>query len=350
MASVFALPVPPSQSRSSIATIRAQKRKRGTEVDQAIESEDEAQRSEEYRAVLTPDERAQRRLAGHSLVQELPHGPFPHRAPPSGLKLPGRIPTDNQTNDADADSLRIQHISAMSAVLHKCLLKKDYVRARHALGLLLRTDVHGKPIDIRAAGNWAIGAEILFRQYDRHLAIGSRHERLRRGFLEAKALYEMLIIQYPPHRTWPDSVNAVDFYLSMFSLWIYVAQAEGQHAQNAEEGDHNDTAESADVSRTNDIRDIKIRELKQANDIAARMDKCMTSAAYSNNPDLLRLRNMVAEWQADLIDDWRSLAPGEELESSESWPPAENIATVVDALNLSESNTTTSQQAFSQPG
>lgn len=59
---------------------------------------------------------------------------------------------------------------------------------------------------------------------------------------------------------------------------------------------------------------------------------------------------MVAEWQADLIDDWRSLAPGEELESSESWPPAENIATVVDALNLSDSNTTTSQQAFSQPG
>lgn len=342
MASVFALPIPNSRPGSSTATTRAKRRRRGTkdeDGEDGIETQDDTQQIEEYAAILTPDERSQRRLAGHSLISDLPRAPFPHRSRLPDSKLHARAPLEKQTDDGDGDSLRIQHIAAMSAVLHKCLLKKDYVRVCRALGLLLRTDIYGKPIDIRAAGNWAIGAEVLFRQYEKNEAVGNRHERLRKGFLQAKALYEMLIIQYPPHRTWPDSVNAVDFYLSMFSLWIYVAQVEGRDLQNAEHTDQDMRMESADGSRVETIRDIKVEELKQANEIGARMDKCMTSAAYSNNEHLTRLREMVADWQADLVDDCRDLAPEEGLEVPETWPYMASIATDVESLNLNDSHT-----------
>jgi hypothetical protein len=96
----------------------------------------------------------------------------------------------------------------------------------------------------------------------------------------------MLIVQYPHNRTWPDAVNAVDFYLAMFSLWIYVAQAEAQ-----------------DCADRDDYLEFKHHELDEANEILTRFDRCMLSAPFSTNEDLIRLRNMANEWQTLLVED-----------------------------------------------
>ena len=309
MASVYALPVSssshvPAASHHSLKTHK--KRTADGEAKDLGEGllDDETSEPEEYAAVITPDERSQRRLAGHSLVNDLPDHPFPHRAPrPPRIRFTEAVEIESRIDNVEhtynePPSLRMQHLSAISAVLHQSLLKRDYPRARRALGLILRTDVHGAPIDIRAAGNWGIGAEILFRQYDQPLSpdpsITARHERRRRGFAHAKDLYEMLILRHPFHRSRPESVNAIDFYLAMFSLWIYVAQAQEQDLSY----DHlHPMPESSAQAES------RKQQLQQANEIGARMDKCMATAPYNDNRDLLKLRAMVAEWQADLSDE-----------------------------------------------
>lgn len=327
MASIFARPATSSSQPSiALASERERKRKR-THRDSASDFDQapgETSYIDEYAAVLSPDERAQRRLAGYSLIDDLPPAPFPHkkaRSPKNAYDEPEHVAADSPT------SLRLQHLSAITAVLHKSLLRKDYARARRALGLILRTDVNGKPVDIRTADNWAVGAEILFRQQEHcaHEAVSrsDRYRRLQAGFLQAKSLYEMLIIQYPHHRAWPDHVNAVDFYLAMFSLWVYVAQAE----------DHDDT--------TGDPLETKLRQLDDANDILMRMDRCMLSAPYGSNPDLFRLRAMVAEWHALLTEDCQNLTPSDDspVAPSQMLGSRDGIATHVEALSLDDSDT-----------
>ena len=299
MTSIYALPVF-SRQTSSVSKPSLKKRKRTDPELQLADSGNETSEPEEYTAVISPNERTQRRVSGLPLLADLPRPPFPHRAlkPNEDERKSGH--TTEEAHD-DQSSLRVQHLSSMSAVLHKSLLKKDYARARRALGLILRTDVHGKAIDIRAAGNWAIGAEILFRQHEQYRqpneATEVRHARRKRGLADAKSYYENLIVQHPFNRSWPDSVNTLDFYLAMFSLWIYVAQAESHELLN----DHH--AGDDQPFDTSERNEVKLQELNQANEIGADMDRRMVPALYSGNTDLLKLRAMVAEWQADLCDE-----------------------------------------------
>ena len=330
MASVYALPVSSSSQTPSVSHHSLKARKKRTADGEPKEPReallhDDTSEPEEYAAVITPDERAQRRLAGHSLVRDLPSHPFPHRGPrPPRNRSAEAVENESWIDTTEEGckeptSLRMQHLSAMSAVLHQSLMKRDYARARRALGLILRTDVRGTPIDIRAAGNWGIGAEILFRHYDQPpgpgISINARHERRRRGFKEAKEFYEMLIVRYPFHRSRPESVNAIDFYLAMFSLWIYVAQAEGHNVLNDQLRSDDQMPDSSEQT------ELRRQELQQATEIGARMDKCMAAAPYIDNRDLLRLRAMVAEWQADLSDETEDTTP-------ESVPNSENEAPV----------------------
>jgi hypothetical protein len=296
MTSVFALPASSSSQPTSSSTQtpgRAVKRKRtrqDSESDNEKLQDDESSYLDEYTAVLSPNERAQRRLAGFSLLNDLPLAPFPHRASRDTQHGPKTV--DQPTTDP-ATSLRLQHLSVISAVLHKSLLSKDYPRARRALGLILRSEVGGRPIDIRAAANWAVGAEILFRDHEIAQEPTTRSEKqlqLNAGFVKAKSLYEMLIVQFPHNRTWPNVVNAVDFYLAMFSLWIYVAQAEAQ-----------------DCADEDDLPAIKQRELDEATEILTRLDRCMLSAPFSTNEHLLRLRSMASEWHTLLVEDVQDL-------------------------------------------
>ena len=346
MASVYALPVSSSRQTLSVSNQSTKKRKRATTNGQPPERAgeepfDDASEPEEYAAVLTPDERSQRRLAGHSLIKDIPGSPFPHKAPQSATSNPATTSGERDAikiNDSEPQSLRLQHISALSSVLHKALLTKDYARARRALGLLLRTDINGKAIDIRAAANWGIGAELLFRQHDHHPSqddsVKLRHERRKRGFAQAKDLYEMLIVQYPFQRSWPDSVNAVDFYLAMFSLWIYVAQAEARELLYHQSSNGNQMQDALEY------REVKMQELQQASEIDAQMDKLMVTAPYSDNTDFLRLQAMVAEWKADLYDECEDDIPIDNSVHPESGAPVSDPSSGVQDPSRSASNST----------
>ncbi|RMZ76621.1 hypothetical protein DV738_g4806, partial [Chaetothyriales sp. CBS 135597] len=305
MSSLYSVPVRSHQQHhrhhQSIVSRRKRKRRPSTAGDEA-KFERSASPSEQYSAVLSPQERVQRDLASYSLVADLPPKPFPHSAPKSGRErlLLGRH-AHTGSNEARHSSLKAQHVAAMTAVLHRCMQHRDYSRASRALGLLLRTDVGGRPIDIRAAGYWSIGAEILLcGGGDAHgPQPAPRMPFTRRGFAAAKAFYETLIIQHPFHKPSPHSISALDFYLALFSLWIYVVQAEAVEQQDALDADQDADPSLDYLSR---LQQATRTQLRQANEIADRMERCMSSAPFSSSQELLRMRAMLALWQSDLND------------------------------------------------
>ncbi|RMZ80154.1 hypothetical protein DV737_g3048, partial [Chaetothyriales sp. CBS 132003] len=229
----------------------------------------------QYTAVLSQEERVQRDLASHSLVADLPPSPFPHGAPKRARRLPaarsGRF--GRADSDAGHGSLKAQHVAAMTALLHRCMQQRHYARASRALGLLLRTDVGGRPIDIRAAGYC------------------QRAPFTRQGFADAQAFYETLIIQHPFHKPTPHSINALDFSLALFSLWIYVAQAEATQQQHALDAEQHADPSLDYLAR---LQHAKRGQLRQATEIADRLERCTSSAPFSSSQALLRMRAMLA--------------------------------------------------------
>lgn len=288
MSNIFAPPLPASQQASSDGPSRQKKRKRPAKAQhkkqlEELDSDIESGLKDENRPVFSPAETMQRRQAGLSSPDPSPAAPFPHK----DTTLPQRYRDANHLHEqVDNQSLRLQHISAMSTVLHKCLRNKDWSRARRALGLLLRTEISGQPLDLRASEYWGLGAEILFRQQP---ALDSTWSR--KGFADAREYYEKLIVRFPHHRASPESVNAVDFYLALFSLWIYVAQAE-REASNAEGADP-------------PTQDAVSRELHEAELVMARINRCMGTAPYADNMDFQQLQRDVKLWHQGLEREYR---------------------------------------------
>lgn len=332
MSQVFLSPINFPLERSAVSKAKPQSRKRNLNRERKTECETQSfpdeetqddspsQIEDDYKAVLSPEERSQRRLAGYPLTEPGPTFPFPH-APLRSRKSSkhGTRSDDIGIQDRHGASLRSQHIAAMSALLHKSLLRHDYERASRALGLILRTDVGGRTIDIRAGGNWAIAAEILLRRTrssttgtDPELpthdppqarSTNARGEPVSKlGFENAKALYEKLIIQHPYHKSWPGSINAVDFNIAMFNLWVYVAQQE-KTAETTQNGDA-----SEQHSSDEDVASSLQQSLESANAIAASMDECMRSAPFGDNLELIRLRANVALWQKHLNEELMKVA------------------------------------------
>ncbi len=320
MPNIFTSPVGTHRAQSTAWTRRPanKKRKKQNIVEDSAEGEEsggdaqadvKVERSDnlEYTAVISPEERHQRSRAGQPLDQEPPLFPFPHAEDPStknrvvGQK---RGPKTDQAS-GNLQSLRMQHLAALTSIVHLSLLKEDFSRASRALGLLFREDVVSENAAVRNQGFMGIAAEVLLRNGSSrdpnpHSALETlpfTHE----GFEKAKRIYERLIIRHPYHKSWPNTTNAVDFYLAMFSMWIYVVHGENTTTvENVEDADNEFEA------------DRKVRELEQANQIAHRLDTCMATVPYMDEPELIRLRANVALWAADLHEDCALIAESNE--------------------------------------
>lgn len=348
MSSLFSLPLPTYQqplNRSISQNLRLKKRKRKETANNDSESENaadddlqylpEAQlpassQSLEYSAVLTPEERTQYRTAGQPFDQAPPPFPFPHAPPKTDRQEPPWTDATATAPPPPAPTLHIQHLSAITAILHRCLAEQDYTRASRAFGLILRDSVGGHAIDVRNEGRWGVGAEILLKAGShRDRSIGDnaandeshRHGPLftREGFERAKRYYERLIIQYPYVKAHAMAVNALDFYQALFGLWIYIAHEEGK------------------TQLDSDPVSLRLHELHQAREIADRMDACMSSVPFSDDLELIRLRGMVALWMADLAESCSGrLGPARDAANIPS-SPVNDITSNVGQILLQDS-------------
>lgn len=195
------------------------------------------------------------------------------------------------------------HLGVLTGVVLLALAEGDVPRARRAFGLLRRSEVRGKPVDLRRNGLWALGAEVLMREGEErrrrsrsrtarsgddrddadaddddndddhhHLGEqggGAQHqqqgddddagERWRRekegvqrrwgsaaNMPRLRAYLEGLIRMYPYNRLHPGSTSDLDFYPVLFGSELYDAWSEHRRALDALEERSDDDDEDVD--------------------------------------------------------------------------------------------------------
>lgn len=229
---------------------------------------------------------------------------------------------------------RQQHLAALTAVLHRCILAGDYTRAGRAWGILLRTEVNGHFMDVRTHDRWGFGAEILCRRHLQPIESTSRQQRSltfeedskkqpllesnqwfsSEGFDKARGYYERLILQHPYRKAFPSALSALDFYPAMFGLWIYSEQEEHELSLKS--------LREADINLAHSLRkpehtskrgpsprphaqahlqeeDINKAFLRRGRQIAARLDELLVSPPFSDSTRLRDLQSMVNRWIED---------------------------------------------------
>lgn len=166
------------------------------------------------------------------------------------------------------------HLGVLVNVILRSLEEGDVPRAKRAFGLLRRSEIRGKPVDLRRNGLWSLGAEVLMRDGEerkvRGMAAASLYvggdgnddddaaaaavERegqdggaVQRAGEEGKerrpsrevqrwgsaanmpqlrAYLEGLIRQYPYNRLHPSSISDLDFHPVLFGCELYNAWVE----------------------------------------------------------------------------------------------------------------------------
>lgn len=152
----------------------------------------------------------------------------------------------------------------LTNVILRALEEGDIPRAKRAFGLVRRSEVRGRPVDLRKRALWSLGAEILMREGEVRSrsvlttaadpttaaaedeeeqdggagadadAAGREETRATRqrrwgstaNMPRLREYLESLVRQYPYNRLHPDSVSDLDFHPVLFSCEFYDAWAE----------------------------------------------------------------------------------------------------------------------------
>jgi hypothetical protein len=214
--------------------------------------------------------------------------------------------------------------------------------------MILRTQsTHGRTVDLRNHGRWAIGAEILLRRKPQGVASSDQDQAgdaadtdtdifSERGFELAREYYERLIVQHPTRKQAPHAVDQRSFYPAMFSLWIQEVNEKSKRTRKriAEETrrslSRSMSVDSVDGKSTDDARAredaVQVEELTAAMEIAERLDDLVKSPPFDKQASLLQLRGSIALWISDLIvgnttatamDEWDVYPISKEISAAE---------------------------------
>ena len=249
---------------------------------------------------------------------------------PSLYVATGSLPTATAERFSTSMGLRQHHLSTITAILHRCLLDRDYIRAGRAWAILLRAEQNGYSMDLRTHGRWGVGAEILMQResqmtqktLDHNVVetststckLGVKAESMENG----KEYYERIILQYPYRKAFPDATGPLDFSIAMFSLWIYTVRERSSiallaiHSSDSNTKKINVEANDEDVQRSSasdmepDRRgkheQVKRDTLQSAHEIAKQLDGLLESPPYSDNAKFWKLYGEVFLWIADLLE------------------------------------------------
>lgn len=252
--------------------------------------------------------------------------------------------------------LRRRHLATLTAVIHRCIMQGDYRRAGRAWGLLLRSELNGHSMDPRFSNRWGLGAEILLHgaalPAERNADSGSFGLNEMGSFPlgrlgtatvseRVKDYYERLIVQYPYRKISPHTTGPPDFYLAMFSVWIYSVHHQHTSAKtdlatvgesllddDIALGEERENPSVPDPTTLFGQRRERIHQktLLRAQQIDSRLDH-LSSPPYTDRADFWKLKGMVALWMADLFLQVSSPYAGRIEDSSD-----ENFATDGDIL------------------
>ena len=235
-----------------------------------------------------------------------------------------------------SDGPRQQHLAVVLAILHRCLLQGEYIRASRAWALLLRSEMNGRPMDVRDQGRWGIGAELLhqkslsqrqdllredrassLQEYDEMSTTntGSKYNEYSRPFQD---YYDRLIVQYPYRKRYQNAIGPLEFYPALFGLCMFSEQQNYQDLlrsfQDNKLGDQDnmrDDTSSGNGSTSPENRNsefLRIKNLLESSvtrgkEMANRLDELLSSLPYSDDSSLQNLRNMIDLWIEDLLNN-----------------------------------------------
>lgn len=238
-----------------------------------------------------------------------------------------RVPTATANRTSNIKGLRQQHLSTVTAILHRCLLQGDFMRAGRAWGMLLRAEHNGHSMDLRTHDRWGVGAEIIIQRKSQMaqnirdhsvVEISSSVSDLRvkvESMQRAKEYYERVVLQYPYRKAFPNATGFLKFSIAMFSLWIYTVKEQSAIAPLVDSSDKDiieeTDAEISDETQRSSLSDVehnhyqkreqfKRDTLHDAREIASRLDGLLVSPPYSDNARFWRLCGEVYMWIADL--------------------------------------------------
>ncbi|KAL9027287.1 MAG: hypothetical protein Q9196_004168 [Gyalolechia fulgens] len=230
--------------------------------------------------------------------------------------------------------LRQQHLSVLTSLLHRCVLEKNYQQASRAWGMLLRIEVNGHPLDIRAQERWGIGAELLLHggsslasqigsegnqtsQLDKRQLVRSA-ESLQGGLIQAKDYYERLILQFPYRKTAPHSISSLTFYPVMFGIWIHSVQlrykitlqksleypvvGNSVDLENDSSDDHEYPYSSLTGAQLQSWIAATQAAIQDANEILERLTELLISPPCSDHSGLWKILGMLHLWIGHLSD------------------------------------------------
>jgi hypothetical protein len=261
-----------------------------------------------------------------------------------------------------------QALGSLAAVIKRSLHDGNIPRAKKAFGLLLRSDVRARPVDLRLNGYWALGVEVLMRDGEVDLPTarrtgdgektrsrenhqsngGADHDRQEQkpgqarwgraeNMPQVRRYFESLIRIYPYDHRRPRAISAVEFWSALLSCELYNAWTEYQtklsalsigqsdevipgRRRRAEAGDEDEEVDSTDGLSEQEtlLRLDKIRRdaQKGVTDIARTMDELMSAVPYTSHVELLRLRGMVALYMSDLALPAQLRSAAEEQEAN----------------------------------
>lgn len=241
-----------------------------------------------------------------------------------------RLPTATAERFSSSMGLRQHHLSAITAILHRCLLDGDYIRAGRAWATLLRAEQNGHSINLRTHGRWGVGAEILMQRQsqmtqttlDQNVVetsrstckFGVKAESTENG----KEYYKRVVLQYPYRKAFPDATGPLEFSIAMFSLWIYTVRERSSialmavHSSDGDAEKINAEANDEDV-QTSSVSDmepdrrgkheqVKRDTLQSAHEIAKELDGLLESPPYLDDAKFWKLCGEVSLWIADLLE------------------------------------------------
>lgn len=224
-----------------------------------------------------------------------------------------------------------QHLGVLVALILRSLDQDDIPRAKRAFGLVWRTQVRGKPVDLRRQSLWTLGAEILMREGEgegekKTTTTPGKRWGATGNMPQLRAYLECLIRQYPYNRLHPTSISDLDFYPVLFGCEVYDVWVEHKLALERLDTDAETWSDDNNIrfdpddplsTRERHLRDEKVRLRTQAlammRGLAARMDTLMENAPYNRSVEMLRLRGMVALYVGDLsMPPWPRTEPEDE--------------------------------------
>ncbi|CAN8102267.1 unnamed protein product [Discula destructiva] len=231
-------------------------------------------------------------------------------------------------------------LALLIAALHRFLEAGDIARAKRVFGLVRRSEVRGKAVDLRRGGLWGLGLEVLMREGEEEQPsqssqdVGgegedqsSRKQKRRWGAAAnmpaVRAYLEGLVRLYPYNRLHPKAVSDLHFYPVLFGCEVYNTWAEHRLAlQRLEQEDEEDVAmadEDEDEDEDEQLLDaaeahlsgrerrarrtkaeLALAALGTMREVATRMDALLANVPYSRSAEMLRLRGMVALYMGDL--------------------------------------------------